>query len=346
MVWTTMALAAQIGVAAIPKRVCIDPRNGHANVDFLVTNATDKALTITEIRGLIFDRRGTLLERRLVWQDALTATRPGTQIPAKGKSIIFNPMSFNHASPTRPMRFEFDLDGAPGPLTVNLTPADCRAGQPPFVLPVVGRVLVYDGYDALSHHRRSDYRDSMSDGSGITDNFQRYGIDLVAIDREGRLWRGDGKSTSDWLGWGRPVRAAAAGKVAAMHDGQPDNVVIGTVDKWGGPRRNDPMSSYGNYVLVDHGSGEFTLYGHLKNGSIALKNGQRLTAGQTIGKMGNSGASGGVHLHWERRRGRGFGLAGIETQPAYVHKVILVGTDGKIPAAGLAIDTGDVLIAR
>jgi murein DD-endopeptidase MepM/ murein hydrolase activator NlpD len=134
--------------------------------------------------------------------------------------------------------------------------------------------------------------------------------------------------------------------VAGVHNSQPDNVELGSVDKWGGPKKEDPMSSYGNYVLIDHGGGKFTLYGHLREGSVKVKAGDKVQAGQTIGGMGNSGASGGVHLHWERRRGRGFGLANIETQPAYVHGVELLGSATHKPGDALAIDTGDVLIAR
>ncbi len=342
MVW-----AAEISVAAAPGRVCVDPRTGYPNVDFVLTNAGDKAAAITEIRGFVFDAGGEMIERRLVWQDALKAIRPDAEVPARGKAVVFNPMQFNHAAPGRRMRFEFDLDPASAvPLALDVTPVDCAEGQPRLILPIRGRVLVYDGYDALSHHRRSDFRGNLGDEMKITGNFQRYGIDLVVIDRQGRLWRGDGKRTSDWLGWGQPVRAAAAGTVAALHDGQPDNVVINTVDKWGGPNKDDPMSSYGNYVLIDHSGGEFTLYGHMREGSVRVKPGQRVAAGDTIGGIGNSGASGGVHLHWERRRGRGFGLSDIETQPAYVHDVELVGSASTKAPLGLAIDTGDVLVAR
>lgn len=345
--WLSIALAAQVSVAAAPGRVCIDPRTGYANVDFHFTNPTDKTVALTEIRGLVFDAKGMLLERRLIWQDSLMATRPDAKIGPRATAVVFNPLAFNTAAPGRRMRFEFDHDQPDmRSLAVDLIPADCGAGQPRLSLPIKGRVLVFDGYDALSHHRRSDFRGSLADEMGITGNFQRFGIDLVVIDREGRLWRGDGKRTSDWFGWGHPVRAAAAGTVAAMHDGQPDNVAIGSVDKWGGPKKSDPMSSYGNYVLIDHGRGEFTLYGHMRQGSVAAKQGQKVAAGTTIGGIGNSGASGGVHLHWERRRGQGFGVADIETQPAYVHNVELIGSKTKAPAGGLAIDTGDVLIAQ
>ena len=344
--WLTIALAAEVSVAAIPARVCVDPRTGYANVDFLLTNKADKPVAITEIRGMVFDR-GAVIERRLVWQDALGTLRPDGRLPARGDALIYNPMSFQTAAPGRRMRFEFDLD-TPGatPVAVELTPVDCAAGQPRLILPITGRVLAYDGYDALSHHRRTDPRGGGSDKAGIPGNFQRFGMDLVVVDQAGRLWRGDGQRTSDWLGWGRPVRAAAPGTIVAMHDGQPDNVVINTVDKWGGPKANDPMSSYGNYALVDHGGGEFTLYGHMRQGSLKVKQGQRVRTGETLGAIGNSGASGGVHLHWERRRGRGFGLANIETQPFYVHGVKRLGAPANRSTVGLAIDTGDVLIAE
>ena len=341
-----IAVGAQLSVAAVPGRVCIDPRTGYPNVDLVVTNPTDKPHKISEIRGMVFAADGTLLERRLIWQDALRATRPDSEVPAKGEAVVFNAMPFNTAAPGRKLRFEMDVSPEASPLAVEVTPADCAAGQPRLILPLTGRVLVYDGYDALSHHRRSDFRGSLADVMGISGNFQRFGMDLVAVDRGGRLWRGDGKSTSDWFGWGQPVRAAAPGTVVAAHNGQADNVAIGSVDKWGGPKKEDPMSSYGNYVLIDHGGGEFTLYGHLRQGSVKVKARDQVQAGQTIGGMGNSGASGGVHLHWERRRGRGFGLTDIETQPVFVHGVELLGSATHKPGEALAIDTGDVLIVR
>lgn len=238
MFWLSIALAAQVSVATAPARVCIDLRTGYANVDFVFTNPTDEARLITEMRGMVFDPRGALLERRLIWHDSLAATRPDAKIAAKATPIVYSPLTFNTAAPGRKMRFEFDLDeaGSP-PLAIDVIPADCAAGQPPLILPIKGRVLVYDGYDALSQHRRNDFRGYFADDMGITGNFQRFGIDLVVIDRDGRLWRGDGKRTSDWLGWEQPIRAAAPGTVAAMYDGQPDNVAIGSVDKWADRRK-------------------------------------------------------------------------------------------------------------
>jgi murein DD-endopeptidase MepM/ murein hydrolase activator NlpD len=56
---------------------------------------------------------------------------------------------------------------------------------------------------------------------------------------------------------------------------------------------------YGNYVIVDHGNGYRTLYGHMLNNSIVVKPGQVVSQGQKIGVMGSTGRSTGTHLHFE-----------------------------------------------
>lgn len=59
--------------------------------------------------------------------------------------------------------------------------------------------------------------------------------------------------------------------------------------------------TYGNYVKIRHDNGMYTLYAHMKYGSIEVKVGQRVSRGQTIGYMGNTGYSFGAHLHFEVR---------------------------------------------
>ena len=69
---------------------------------------------------------------------------------------------------------------------------------------------------------------------------------------------------------------------------------------------NNP-SGFGNYVIIRHaikGTTYVTLYGHMKDGSIKVKTGQKIAAGTALGKMGTTGASTGKHLHWELQKGK------------------------------------------
>jgi murein DD-endopeptidase MepM/ murein hydrolase activator NlpD len=107
----------------------------------------------------------------------------------------------------------------------------------------------------------------------------------------GFIWPVNGPVTSPFgMRWGRmhegidigaptgtPIRAAAAGRV--IYSG------------W--------MSGYGNLVVIDHGGGISTAYGH--QSSIAAGNGQVVSQGQTIGYVGCTGHCFGPHLHFEVR---------------------------------------------
>ena len=79
---------------------------------------------------------------------------------------------------------------------------------------------------------------------------------------------------------GTPVHAVAKGKVAYT---------------------NEDYASYGEIVILNHGDGFYTLYGHLSE--IGVSVGQDVAAGQTIGRSGDTGSIKGAVLHFEVRRG-------------------------------------------
>lgn len=58
-------------------------------------------------------------------------------------------------------------------------------------------------------------------------------------------------------------------------------------------------SGYGNTIIIDHGGGYQTLYGHLLDGSTLVKNNQQVKAGEQIAGVGSTGVSTGNHLHFE-----------------------------------------------
>ncbi|CEH27608.1 Peptidase, M23 family [Aneurinibacillus migulanus] len=59
------------------------------------------------------------------------------------------------------------------------------------------------------------------------------------------------------------------------------------------------MNGYGNAVVVYHGNGISTLYGHIRHGGIVVEVGQDVTVGQKIAEIGSTGRSTGPHLHFE-----------------------------------------------
>jgi murein DD-endopeptidase MepM/ murein hydrolase activator NlpD len=85
---------------------------------------------------------------------------------------------------------------------------------------------------------------------------------------------------------GIDIAAALGSPVLAAADG----VVVAVAHTWVG---------YGNYVIVAHGSGVLTLYGHLLD--TAVTPGAHVTRGQVLGREGSSGYSTGPHLHFEVR---------------------------------------------
>ncbi|CAM3338826.1 MULTISPECIES: murein hydrolase activator EnvC family protein [Saccharibacillus] len=60
-------------------------------------------------------------------------------------------------------------------------------------------------------------------------------------------------------------------------------------------------NGYGNTVVIDHGNGIWTLYGHIRDGGVMVSSGQTVQRGQKIAEIGSTGNSTGPHLHFEVR---------------------------------------------
>jgi len=110
----------------------------------------------------------------------------------------------------------------------------------------------------------------------------------------------DGHQGTDIRLPGRPemragvaVLAAATGVVRVAHDGEADLAA------------SQAGADAGNVVVLDHGDGWESQYGHLRRGSIAVKRGQRVEAGARLGLIGRSGRAEFPHLEFVlRHKGR------------------------------------------
>jgi murein DD-endopeptidase MepM/ murein hydrolase activator NlpD len=99
------------------------------------------------------------------------------------------------------------------------------------------------------------------------------------------------------------------------HKGVDYAASTGTVIKAAGDGRVafvGTKGGYGRVVILEHGGGVTTLYGHMSRFVAGLRNGQRVKQGVTIGYVGSSGAATGPHLHYEYR------LNGVHKNPRTV----------------------------
>lgn len=130
-------------------------------------------------------------------------------------------------------------------------------------------------------------------GPGGTRFIWPFGLNLVTSEygqRNGRLHAGIDFGNGIANVAGTAIPASAAGTVIVAN-------------------KSNGHGGYGNAVVIDHGGGLHTLYGHMRflpNGGPAdvdVNVGQAVTQGQRLGGVGNTGASRGVHLHFETHEG-------------------------------------------
>lgn len=139
----------------------------------------------------------------------------------------------------------------------------------------------------------SGHRLSLVAVDGVVRVPQRFAVDWVRLGDDGRLFRGEGRTVGDWFSHDAPVVAVADGTVVLVRDGMAD-----TTPRTPPPATVDATDAPGNVVVLDLGDGRFATYAHLQAGSIAVKEGGRVRAGQILARIGNSGNSLGPHLHF------------------------------------------------
>ncbi len=297
-----------------PAYIAADARGQSLSVDLLVENHTAEPLDLDEVQISVFDRANELVLRRFIDGNG---TRPSirtadvAEVPAGGTTLVFNP--FHEFAPEVDLyavRFDLKLSSKDGKRrfaqTATVKPQTYR-GKARLILPIKGRMIVYDGHDFYAHHRRWDYTIPGLRQLGFHTNFMRYSYDFVPVDDKGNMSTGPEEKNESWFGFGAPVRAVADGVVVAAADAEADD------------RSFDPstiatggtMKVWGNYVVVDHGQGEHALYGHIRQGSSRVKTGQRVRRGDVLAAIGASGSSMFPHLHFELQTGAGTDAEGL-----------------------------------
>jgi murein DD-endopeptidase MepM/ murein hydrolase activator NlpD len=134
---------------------------------------------------------------------------------------------------------------------------------------------------------------------GIPYFSQRYAIDWIQTDQNSKTLHGNPLDLHSYLCYGQPVYAVADAVVTWTKDGLPD----GRPEV--GKRPADPRvpitleTIAGNHVILDLGDGIYAGYAHLQPGSLRVKVGDHIKAGDVLGLVGDSGNSTEPHLHFQ-----------------------------------------------
>jgi murein DD-endopeptidase MepM/ murein hydrolase activator NlpD len=123
---------------------------------------------------------------------------------------------------------------------------------------------------------------------------ERFAIDWVRVGTNGKLWEGPRDELSSYPYYGAKIRSVAGGRVVATRDTMEEQTP-GT-----SPSGLALDEFAGTFVLVKLGDGRYALYAHLQKGDegVLVERGDRVSEGQVIGKLGNTGNTDAPHLHF------------------------------------------------
>ncbi len=264
-------------------------------------NAAD--LDKAAARGAALEAQGMLavlafhFRPDLLLKDAKLA--PSRELPAGGALLIGQKPFVFAGKPTALRLHVFGRNAAGGEVEGSgEIPIDVDGSKVEYSFPLAGRWVVAVGATFHGGHRWA-----------VPEEFA---IDIARFGDGGKSFRGDGTQRGEYLAYGQEIRAAAAGTVVAA---------VSTIPESDSDfrRQGEAIEAYqqrvlenqaklleagiekaaGNYLVIDHGNGEFSFYAHLKTGSLKVEKGTKVERGQPIAQLGTSGNSTEPHLHFQ-----------------------------------------------
>ncbi|HEX4586948.1 MAG TPA: M23 family metallopeptidase [Mycobacterium sp.] len=286
-------------VIAAPIPVPATDGNTHLAYELQLTNVLNQELTLTSVDVRTADRSLVTLagDRLTYWMRVLGNPKPTTKLGPAQSAVVWLDVVLD-AGATVPAELVHAVGVSleqpqpplfPDTMTETVAPVTVETRKPANIAPpLVGPNWV----DANGCCGMTPHRMAMNPLNGQLWAAERFAIDYVQLLPDGRLFNGDKTKPDSYPGFGADIHAVADGHVVAVVDGLPDQV----------PGKNPtglPLDQYaGNHIVQDLGDGNYALYAHLKTGSIKVNVGDRLSSGQVIALLGNSGNSDGPHLHF------------------------------------------------
>jgi hypothetical protein len=289
-----------VSVVAPPVPVHTTDGKVHLAYELKVDNALDSDVTIASVAVNAGDKSLLTLagDKLPYWTRASGNPAPTAKLgPAQGGAIWLDivldgnetvPQELTHtivvnvAKPAPPL--------IPDAITEkDVAPVAVSTHKPPVISPPLYGERWLDGNSCCD---MTAHRMALNPLNGQLWAAERFAIDYVQLSPDGTMFKGDASKPESFPYFGADIHAVADGPVVAVLDGLPEQVA-------GKSPTGLPLDQYGgNHVVQDIGDGNYAFYAHLKTGSVKVKVGDRLTTGQVLGNLGNSGNTDAPHLHF------------------------------------------------
>jgi hypothetical protein len=272
----------------------------HLVYELELKNFSSAALTIENVEVLAADGSTTL--QTLDAKEIATRLQPAGRrdstatMPASTFAILFIHVTMpeNQPAPTSlTHRIHLRAEAAPpGQQEITETGGEIAIDNKSIV-PVIGPPLRGQNYvsadsccDATRHTRAA------LAVNGRVWVAQRYAVDWEQLDDANRIYHGPRENPASYTIFGKEVIAVADATVASITDGEPEQ----TPGKY--PENIPIEKADGNSVVLDLGNHRYAVYAHLQPGTIRVHPGDKVTRGQTLALVGNTGNSVAPHLHF------------------------------------------------
>lgn len=270
----------------------------HLVYELSVTNFTSEPLTVKNVAVLdaATDKQvGELDEAALVIRAYPAGSRQAGNVFQPGQAgtiFIHLPFAAGDDVPdelTHRVRVDSGVlpPGDDGTIKRMGTVTVDRRTLPVVSAPLAGeRYIAADGCCDAARHTRA-----ILPVNGQTYVSQRYAIDYEQADEQNRIFTGDPKDPASYEIFGKEVYAVADGTVVGTRNDlaeqtpgtYPSGIPIDEAD--------------GNFVVLDIGDGFYVNYAHMQPGSVRPELGDKVSRGDVIGLVGNTGNSVAPHLH-------------------------------------------------
>ncbi len=163
-------------------------------------------------------------------------------------------------------------------------------------VPELGPPLKGGGWVAANGCCETDgiHRATVLPVNGGLHDTQRFAIDWMRMNDEGRLVVGDPSDVHSYVDYGAEIIAVAGGTVVSTLNTLDDQVPGQLPD----PSTITLQNVDGNHVVVRHRDGRYAFYAHMQKGSVTVEAGDRVRRGEMLGRLGNTGNTSAPHLHF------------------------------------------------